>query len=183
MIRLAAEMIRYEDLPEAVRRKVDVEFAKIGKKRGGAGAGAPPVSGGAPDGAGVGGGADGTAVGGGSAVAGSAVAGGKYGNRKTLVNGIRFDSAKEARRYVELMVLLNAGRISDLRLQRNFTLVEGYTDKDGRRVRAMVYRADFVYTAEGLEVVEDVKSQGTRTKEYLLKKKLLKNKGIEIIEI
>ena len=56
---------------------------------------------------------------------------------------LHFDSQKEARRYDELAALERAGKIRDLRLQVDFTLQEAYTDGEGRRVRAIRYRADF----------------------------------------
>ena len=108
---------------------------------------------------------------------------------------LHFDSQKEARRYDHLAALEKAGKIRDLRLQVDFTLQEAYTDTEGRRVRAIRYRADFTYyrpaaywTGKGVAlwdlVVEDVKSRATRTKEYLLKRKMLKDKlGIDITEV
>lgn len=56
---------------------------------------------------------------------------------------LRFDSQKEARRYDHLTIRQKAGEIHDLRLQVDFTLQEAYTDPEGRRVRAIRYRADF----------------------------------------
>ena len=119
---------------------------------------------------------------------------------------LHFDSQKEARRYDHLIALEQAGQIRDLRLQVDFTLQEAYTDTEGRRWRAIRYRADFTYRTPpakrwaiyadnpvewsdklGLPwdlVVEDVKSRPTRTKEYLLKRKMLKDKlGIDITEV
>lgn len=126
----------------------------------------------------------------------------KYHNSPTerMTEGgavIRFDSRKEARRYDELMAMLKAGEIQDLRLQRDFTLLEAYTGPQGCRIRAIRYRADFTYyrpaggnTQENGEksswvlVVEDVKSRATRTKDYLMKKKLMKDRfGIDIVEV
>lgn len=69
----------------------------------------------------------------------------KYGNRKVVRDGIKFDSEREAARFGELKVLRAMGKIRDLRLQANFTLVEGYTTIEGERIKPMVYRADFVY--------------------------------------
>lgn len=115
--------------------------------------------------------------------------GGKYHNtptgRKTQEGAeIRFDSKAEAARFDELMLLLRAGAISDLRLQHEFTLIEAYTTPDGKRVRAERYKADFTYWQNGELVVEDVKSQSTKTKAYEIKKKQLLDKyGIEIREI
>ena len=105
---------------------------------------------------------------------------------------IRFDSQREARRYDNLMAWQKTGEIKELRLQVDFTLQEAYTDTEGRRVRAIRYRADFTYLRRlmGREghtwalVVEDVKSRGTRTKDYLLKRKLMKERfGIDIVEV
>ena len=58
---------------------------------------------------------------------------------------LHFDSQKEARRYDQLIALEQAGQLRDLRLQVDFTLQEAYTDTEGRRVRAIRYRADFTY--------------------------------------
>ena len=99
---------------------------------------------------------------------------------------LRFDSQKEARRYDFLIERERRGEIRDLRLQVDFTLQEAYTDTEGRRVRAIRYRADFTYheCAQGVQVVEDVKSRATRTREYAMKKKLLKDRfGIDITEV
>ena len=98
----------------------------------------------------------------------------KYGNRKTTVDGVTYDSAKEARRGMELMLLERAGLISDLNAQVKYTLIPAQK-RDGKVVeRAATYIADFVYKdKDGETVVEDVKSPATRTGVYKLKKKLL----------
>ena len=120
----------------------------------------------------------------------------KYGNKKTIVDGIEFDSKKEAQRYCELRLLLRAGRISNLQLQREFELIPaqyetyaryGKTGKrlaDGQRCieKKCVYIADFCYIENGVQIVEDTK--GVRTKEYIIKRKLmLERHGIRIREI
>lgn len=113
----------------------------------------------------------------------------KYKNSKAVRNGITFDSQKEARRYDELMLLLKAGEIKDLKLQPEFTIQEAFKTQSGEAVRAVKYRADFLYSRavkNGTEtrwerVVEDVK--GFRTKEYEIKRKLLLGMGIEVTEI
>lgn len=69
----------------------------------------------------------------------------KYGNRKVVRDGIKFDSEREAARFAELKVLRAMGKIRDLRLQANFTLVEGYTTIERERIKPMVYKADFTY--------------------------------------
>ena len=123
----------------------------------------------------------------------------KYHNKPTervTASGaiLHFDSQKEARRYDELAALERAGRIRDLRMQVDFTLQEAYTDGEGRRVRAIRYRADFTYvrvketigeyTFRDQLVVEDVKSRATRTKEYIMKRKLMKERfNIDIQEV
>ena len=112
---------------------------------------------------------------------------------------LRFDSQKEARRYDELMLMLKAGEIRNLKLQPQFTLQEAYTAPDGKRVRAIRYVADFSYEImrsywKGYEEhcpddgwcleVEDVKSKATKTRVYAIKKKLMQEKfGITITEI
>jgi len=92
------------------------------------------------------------------------------------VDGIKFDSRKEARRYRELTLLAAAGELRDLKLQVPFDIVV-----NGKKVCS--YRADFTYTDKaGQFVVEDAK--GFKTPEYRLKKKLLDAcLGIEIREV
>ena len=108
----------------------------------------------------------------------------KYHNERAERAGVRFDSQKEARRYDELIMMLRAGIISDLRLQPQFTLQESYITETGERIRAIRYTADFSYKFGGKFVVEDVKSKPTRTKEYLRNRKFMRSKfGIEIQEV
>lgn len=114
----------------------------------------------------------------------------KYNNTPTTritADGteIRFDSKGEASRFDELMILLNAGKIYELKLQPQFTLQEAYTTPEGVRVRAIRYVADFSYnTGNGL-VVEDVKGgKATQTRVYKLKKKLMQDRfGITVQEV
>lgn len=106
----------------------------------------------------------------------------KMHNVKTKCQDIVFDSKKEAERYAELMVMLKAGLISDLRLQHNITITEGYTKPDGERVRPQVYKADFSYVKDGKRIYEDAK--GMRTQTYINKKKSIYDlKGIDIQEV
>ena len=106
----------------------------------------------------------------------------KYGNRKTVVDGIEFDSKAEAKRYMELITLQNLGMISDLRRQHPYILVKGGRWKNGKAYPAVKYIADFVYEQDGEIVVEDVK--GFKTHEYMIKKKLMKSVyNIEIQEV
>ena len=97
----------------------------------------------------------------------------KYGNRKTELDGITFDSRKEARRYAELKLLEMAGEISDLELQKPFILQPGFVH-EGKKIQPIKYIADFCYNDHGETVVEDVKSPATRKdKVYQLKKKMM----------
>lgn len=107
----------------------------------------------------------------------------KYGNRKTEVDGILFDSKAEARRYNELKIMERCGLIHGLTLQPPFVVVDGKKWSDGRKHRDTVYRADFQYFDEtGNIVVEDVK--GFRTEAYRIKRELMKERyNIEIREV
>ena len=110
----------------------------------------------------------------------------KYHSRKVTINGIQFDSKKEANRYCALKMLENAGEISDLKLQVPFELIPTQRDEDGKLLeKKCSYLADFTYLdKDGNLVVEDVKSKATRTTEYRIKRKLmLYNLGIQIKEV
>ena len=103
----------------------------------------------------------------------------KYGNRKVTYYGITFDSNHEGERYLFLRSEQLAGRISDLRCQVSFEIIP----KIGKQ-RATHYIADFVYSKDGHIVVEDAKSEITKTPVYRLKKKLmLWQYGIEVQEV
>lgn len=99
-----------------------------------------------------------------------AARGSKYHAKKTEIDGIEFDSAREAKRYTELRDMERAGKIQDLRLQVPFELLPSF-ECDGVKYRGMKYVADFVYHRGGKVVVEDCK--GFKTAEYRLKKKLM----------
>lgn len=103
----------------------------------------------------------------------------KYHAKKTTVDGITFDSKKEALRYEELRMLEKAGMISDLRMQVPFELVPSFR-YNGQAIRAVKYIADFVYLDGGRTIVEDVK--GYKTDVYAIKKKLLLYKYAEWID-
>lgn len=107
----------------------------------------------------------------------------KYGNRVTYVNEVKFDSAREAERYQVLMIRLGAGEIEKLKLQPEFTITESYRMPDGRLVKAQRYRADFSYIVKdtGEYVVEDVKTEGTKTRVFINKAKMIYEKyGIDV---
>ena len=103
----------------------------------------------------------------------------KYNAKKILIDGIEFDSKKEAKRYLELKMLERAGKIKNLKLQPVFLLQEGFYYR-GKAIRQITYRADFEYVDEnGNVVVEDVK--GVETPVYKLKKKLFLRKYYQIV--
>jgi len=100
----------------------------------------------------------------------------KYGNNRKEIDGILFDSEKEAKRYGELKLLKKAGAIGLLELQVPYELNPGGT-------YSYKYIADFKYidARTGETVVEDTK--GYRTREYVRKRRLMaKVHGIKIKE-
>jgi len=99
----------------------------------------------------------------------------KYKNKKTLYDGIKFDSKSEAERYKELKLLESAGQIKDLELQPKFTLIEGFM-KNNVKFNPIKYKADFKYYDNLTQrvVIEDVK--GMETKEFKLKHKMFEDK-------
>lgn len=100
---------------------------------------------------------------------------GKYRSVRTEVDGIVFDSKKEACRYSELKILERAGKIENLQRQVRYQIWVNHQ-------KVTTYVADFVYTRAGKVVVEDAK--GMRTREYKLKKRLMSIVlGIEIEEV
>ena len=103
----------------------------------------------------------------------------KYHAKKTIVDGITFDSRKEAARYAELKLLERAGVISQLTLQPRFELQKSFK-KNGKTYRKIEYVADFMYRDNKAEktVIEDVK--GVKTEVYKLKKKLFEAKFPEM---
>ena len=122
----------------------------------------------------------------------------KYNAKKVSVDGIEFDSKKEARRYQELLLLHKAGEIYMLERQKVYELLPAQREPDtvGKRggvikgkllERAVEYVADFVYTDKnGKTVVEDVKGfrEGGAYAVFVLKRKLMLYRyGIKIIEV
>ena len=118
----------------------------------------------------------------------------KYNAVKTEAYGKIFDSAHEAERYGELLLLERAGEIHDLKCQVKYVLIPAKREPDrtgprGGKIKGKVieretaYIADFVYkTKDGTEIVEDAK--GCRTKDYRIKKKLMLSvHGIRLKEV
>lgn len=104
----------------------------------------------------------------------------KYSAVATEVDGQRFASKAEARRYQELRLLERTGAIQGLELQPSFLLQESFTDAAGTKHRAIHYVADFRYREAGRIIVEDVKGMATET--FKIKAKLFRYKfrGIEL---
>ena len=96
----------------------------------------------------------------------------KYRNKKTVVDGFKFDSKKEASRYTDLLMLQRAGEIHELELQPEFEIIPGVY-WGSRNLRKRIYIADFMYKEKGAYVVEDVKSVITaKNPVYTLKRQL-----------
>lgn len=97
----------------------------------------------------------------------------KYRAKKTEIDGIKFDSKKEAKRYIALKELEKKGNIEKLILQPRFLLQEGFR-KNGKAYRKIEYVADFMYEQDGKLIIEDVK--GIKTDVYKLKQKLFEKR-------
>lgn len=97
--------------------------------------------------------------------------GNKFNNRKVEIDGERFDSIAESRYYQDLVLLKRAGKIHDFQRQPEFILQPAFKDRDGKTVRAIKYRADFLVFYDGITEVVDVK--GFRTKDFELKWKMV----------
>ena len=126
----------------------------------------------------------------------------KFKNKKVTVDGIEFDSQKEANRYYELRLLERAGVITDLELQKEYELIptqyeyferygkNGKRLKDGKRCieQSCIYKADFAYKENGKTVVEDTKgyrdpSSAGYAKFVIKRKLMLYIHGIKIKEV
>lgn len=103
----------------------------------------------------------------------------KYHAKRTTVDGIVFDSKREADRYLVLKSMEEDGAIEALRRQVRYELIPAF-DVDGKHYRPVFYVADFVYVEDGKEVVEDVK--GMRTDVYRLKSKLFARRYGKVIK-
>lgn len=105
----------------------------------------------------------------------------KYRNIKTVIDGITFDSKKEAKRYQELMILKQSGDVEEFIRQPEYILQDGFVNPwTGKKEREIKYRADFLvkYKDQDHWIVEDVKGMGksnrftTRTSDFNLKRKM-----------
>lgn len=121
--------------------------------------------------------------------------GNKYHNKKITIEGLTFDSKREAKRYQELRLLEKAGKIRDLRTQVKFVLIPAQREPDiigpkgGKKPgklleRECAYIADFVYRDIATDRTEVEDTKGMRTADYILKRKMmLYFYGIRIREI
>lgn len=103
----------------------------------------------------------------------------KFHAKKTIYNGVTYDSKKEANRAYYLHILELAGKVTNLERQKRFELQEKYTNNKGEKIRAIEYIADFFYfdTEKRQWIVEDVKSEITKKLEtYKIKKKIFEYK-------
>jgi hypothetical protein len=94
----------------------------------------------------------------------------KYHAKKTVLDGLVFDSRMEADRWTVLRLLEKQGMIKDLSRQVRFEIIPKTP-----RNRAHSYTADFVYYENGRMIVEDVK--GARTRDYILRRDILLSSG------
>lgn len=107
----------------------------------------------------------------------------KYGADRADLDGAKFDSKKEARRWGQLKFLEQAGEITNLERQVPIPLwgKDGPIMTDsGKRQRT--YVADFRYVdwrLNGVVVIEDAK--GMETPEFKLKKAILSAQNIELL--
>ena len=112
----------------------------------------------------------------------------KYGAKKVIVDGIRFDSKHEARCYQDLKLLEHAGKISELLLQVPFTLtcndkplvIRSERYPNGRKIK---YIADFMYFDEVARETIIADAKGYRTKDYKLKRAIMETMGFDIVEL
>lgn len=104
----------------------------------------------------------------------------KYNNNVSIIDGQKYRSNKERKRHCELLLLEKAGKISDLKREVPYILVESYI-YNGRKIPNLRYVADYVYNRDGIIVVEDCK--GFKTQVYKIKRHLMATvHGITILE-
>lgn len=132
----------------------------------------------------------------------------KLGNKAIIIDGQRFDSRAEAKRYGQLRMLERAGEISDIRCQVVYELIPAHYEyvptgkifsrgakkgqKEYKRVTVELpvkYIADFVYKDKnGNTVVEDVKgysdpNSATYAKFVIKRKLMLWIHGVKVKEV
>ena len=104
----------------------------------------------------------------------------KYNAKKTVVGDIKFDSKKEANRWIELQLLERAGEISGLQRQVKIDLMGQHGPLMTRTGRKMRFTVDFAYTEKGAVIHEDVKGYATR--DYEVRVAVARAMGLEVKE-
>ena len=112
----------------------------------------------------------------------------KYGAQKVEIHGIKFDSKAESRRYLVLKDMQERGEIQDLSVHPKYELQSPFVTRWGKKIRAITYTLDFLYTKGNLVVVEDVKGgKATQTAAFRIKAKLLQKQypwlHFEVVEM
>ena len=107
----------------------------------------------------------------------------KYNNRKVTYQGLTFDSKKEFEYYLLLKDKEKRGLVFNIKRQVPLEIQPAFTDKTGVKHRAIIYKADFVYTDRLTGTTRYIDVKGFRTEVYKLKKKLLAYKNIIIEEV
>jgi hypothetical protein len=106
----------------------------------------------------------------------------KYGARKTVVDGITFDSQREANRWRDLQSLEKGGLITKLERQVKYVLAPSVKFIGEQKAKAALrYYADFRYVDDlGYVIVEDAK--GRQTEAFRIKRHLMKSvHGIDVV--
>ena len=104
----------------------------------------------------------------------------KYGAKKTVVGDIKFDSKKEAHRWMELQLLERAGVISELQRQVKIELMGQHGPLLTRTGRKMKLTFDFTYIEDEVLIHEDVK--GMPTRDYEVRVAVARAMGLEVRE-
>jgi hypothetical protein len=104
----------------------------------------------------------------------------KYGAKKTVVGDIKFDSKKEAARWMDLQFLERAGHISDLKRQVKIELMGQHRPLYTRTGRKMKLTFDFTYIEDEVLIHEDVK--GMPTRDYEVRVAVARAMGLEVRE-
>ena len=104
----------------------------------------------------------------------------KYGAKKTVVGDVKFDSKKEAGRWIELQLLQRAGKITDLARQVKVELQGQNGPLLTRTGRKMKLTFDFSYRDQGVLIYEDTK--GYLTRDYEVRVAVARAMGLEVRE-
>jgi len=107
----------------------------------------------------------------------------KFGAQRITVDGITFDSKREAKRWAELKLLERAGKIIELRRQVVVPLEGRHGPLQARKGRQMRITVDFGYVevATGQSIYEDAK--GMPTRDYEVRRAVAAAQGVEVREV